>query len=272
MVVFARAKINLGLHVQRRLPSGYHEIESVLLSVPWQDAVEVCLAEGSESSLTQYGPAALAGLPKEENLVWKAYQALAAHNPLPSLAFQVLKCVPAQAGLGGGSSNAVATLKAINAVCALGLAPATLHEIATTLGSDCPFFLHTTPMLATGTGTTLSPLQVELAGWWIVILHPGQGMSTQEAYQSITPRLRATHWQEVLSSPVEEWKQFLHNDFEAAVREKLPLVGRYLDALHTLGASHAALSGSGSAVYGLFRQEPRRAALPEAPYRFIGQL
>ena len=279
MVVFAPAKINLGLHVMGRLPNGYHEIETLLYPIPWQDAVEVVLSERADSedfTISQYGPTEVKGLPAKENLVYKAYALIAKDFELPKLDFHVLKTVPSQAGLGGGSSDAVAALMAVNQLCELKLSHDQLRVYASQIGSDCPFFVEAKPTLASGTGITLTPFELSLKGVHIAVLHPGVGMSTAEAYASITPKTAEMPLSEALARPKSEWREALINNFQVPVSQKLPQIQTLIDFLYEKGAWYAAMSGSGSAVFGLFDESPPFRSgdnpIPEVVHSFVGTL
>lgn len=279
MVVFAPAKINLGLNVIERLPSGYHAIETLLYPIPWRDAVEVVVSqnlEAEEISISQYGPTAVRGLAVEDNLIYKAYALLAQDFKLPNLDFHVLKRVPSQAGLGGGSSDAVAALKAINELCQLQLNTSKLKEYASKIGSDCPFFVEGVPTFASGTGTILEPFALSLKGVHVAVIHPGVGMSTAEAYAGITPKRPELPLREVLALPGEQWQEALVNDFQESVTRKLPQVDLLISFLKESGAWYTAMSGSGSAVFGLFDSPPpfRSGDKPnsEVAHSFVGVL
>jgi len=279
MVVFAPAKINLGLHVLGRLPNGYHEIETLLDPLPWKDAVEVVLSERTDSedvTITQYGPTAVDGLSIKDNLIYKAYALLAKDFSLPKLDFHVLKTVPSQAGLGGGSSDAVAALKAVNQLCELKLSHDQLRVYASQIGSDCPFFVEAKPTIASGTGTTLTPFELSLKGVHIAVLHPGVGMSTAEAYSTITPKAPELSLSETLVLPRSKWRKAVVNDFQGTVAQKLPQIQTLIDFLYEMGAWYAAMSGSGSAVFGLFDESPPFRSgdkpIPEIVHSFVGIL
>jgi 4-diphosphocytidyl-2-C-methyl-D-erythritol kinase len=164
------------------------------------------------------------------------------------------KVIPAGAGLGGGSSDAAHALRLLNQVCNLQLENEQLQRYAAQLGSDCSFFLQNRAMIGTGRGEQLQPVEISLAGWNIVILKPQIHVSTAEAYAHVKPAIPQNPLSEVLSLPVDQWKNRLINDFEYTVFEKYPVISMLKQRLYTLGASYASMTGSGAAVFGLFEK------------------
>lgn len=139
------------------------------------------------------------------------------------------------------------------------------------LGSDTVFFLYDTPMIGTGRGERLEPVgeMADLRGWWLGLVKPPVGVSTAEAYSLITPRLPEEPLREILRRPVEQWRGRLVNDFQEPLERRLPVLREIREALYDSGAVYAALSGSGSTVFGLFRERPTRSA--EQSRRFAPQ-
>ena len=259
MILHPHAKINLGLRILRRRPDGYHDIESCMLPIGWADqlAVEIA-AEATEDS---YEIAGLAGeLPIERNLVYKAVQLLRAqHSEIPPLQLKLEKLIPTEAGLGGGSADAAYTLLAINELCHLDLSTAQLEAMAGELGSDCPFFIQSRPVLVTGRGERLTPLTMPptLLGKWLLIVKPPIGMSTAEAYRQVTRHPEAEgKLTALLEQPIGQWRELIVNDFESVVFAHYPELAALRDTLYRHGALYAAMSGSGTALYGIFDDNP----------------
>ena len=185
MITFPNAKINLGLDILRRREDGYHDIETVMVPVPWHDVLEIVPAKGEETTLTVTGRHV--DCPPEKNLVMKAYRALEREVSLPPVDIYLRKIIPDGAGLGGGSADASFTLRALNELFALGYNDEQLARVASTLGADCPFFIYNRPMLCTGTGTDMEPIDVDLQGLDILIAKPDVSVPTAAAYSHTTP-------------------------------------------------------------------------------------
>lgn len=251
MLTFPNAKINIGLNIIGRRTDGYHDLSTIMVPVGWKDVLEIVPAKGSKTTLTVSGNAI--DCPSDKNIVMKAYRALNEKIPLPQVDIYLRKVIPAQAGLGGGSADASFTLTTLNRLFALGLTDRELAEIAATIGADCPLFVYNRPMLATGTGTILNPVEIKyLQGRYLLIIKPPFSVSTAEAYANVTPRHPAVGLQELIRKPIESWKDSIVNDFELSLRDRFPQIDRIKSALYGKGALYASLSGSGSAIYGIF--------------------
>ena len=251
MVVFPPAKINLGLRILRKRADGYHDLESCLVPVGWRDILEVI--ESDAFSFQASGLSVAGSI--EENLCVKAYRLLQGDFALPPVQIYLHKIIPMGAGLGGGSADAAFMLRILNELFSLSLDISKLEDYAARLGSDCPFFVHDQPRLAYGTGTTLADISLDLSGKHIVLVYPNVAVATAEAYGSVVPQEPDTLLKEVLEtvSP-EEWKDRVVNDFEKSIFQNHPVLADIKDALYQMGAFYASMSGSGSAVYGLFEQ------------------
>ena len=259
MIIHPHAKINLGLRILRRRPDGYHDIESCMLPIGWADQLTVeIVTEATEDS---YEIAGLAGeLPIERNLIYKAVKLLRArHLEIPPLRLKLEKRIPSEAGLGGGSADAAYALLAINELCHLGLTTAQLETLAGELGSDCPFFIQSRPVLVTGRGEKLTPLTMPSAlhGKWLLVVKPPIGMSTAEAYRQVIRHPEAEgKLATLLERPIGEWRELIVNDFEPVVFAHYPELAALRDKLYHHGALYAAMSGSGTALYALFTDNP----------------
>lgn len=266
MLSFPNAKLNLGLYVTARRPDGYHELATAFVPLPWADALEVLPAPKGQaaSSLTLSGRP-IPGEPAT-NLCLKAYELLRADHPgLPPAQLHLHKIVPIGAGLGGGSADAAFALRAVNEVFALGLATAQLEGYARRLGADCAFFLHNQPQLAHGRGDEFAPLALDLRGTPCLVVYPGLHISTAEAFAGIVPRPPAHPLRAALGQPMAEWPALVFNDFEASLAPRYPVLAALKSRLYAAGATYASLSGSGSAVYGLFPGFSEAPVLPWEP-------
>lgn len=294
MITYPIAKINLGLNVVERRPDGYHNLETVFYPVPICDELEVrplypsLPPTGStptpECSLSLEG-IQIDGDP-QKNLIVKAYQMLKADFPdMPCVRARLKKCIPTQAGMGGGSSDGAYMLVMLNELCQLGLSKEQLKAYAARMGADCAFFIDPQPQYAEGIGERLSPVNTALAPqypslpptgytptpitqkptpnpWHIAIVRPDIPVSTREAYSLITPRKPAMNCRDIVCKPVETWRDVLINDFEEGIFRLHPELGEIKQRLYDLGAVYAAMSGSGSALFGLFR-EPVQLPFPD---------
>lgn len=251
MLTFPNAKLNLGLNITARRPDGFHTLESVFVPLPWCDVLEVLPSPSTETSLT------LTGLPipgdPATNLCRKAYELLKADFPaLPAAHLHLHKIVPIGAGLGGGSADAAFALKALNEVFELNLSAENLEVYARRLGSDCAFFIQNKPALALEKGDVFEEINVNLRGAACLVVYPNLHVSTAEAYARIVPRPPLHPLREALAQPMETWRDTVVNDFEAALAPTYPILADIKQQLYAAGAAYASLSGSGSAVYGLF--------------------
>lgn len=266
MIAFPPAKINLGLRVVRKRDDGFHDLQTIFLAVPFCDILEViadpAAAPGTAPRFSSSGRPVDG--PQEQNICLRAYQLLQRDFPaLPAVQIHLHKILPMGAGLGGGSSDGAHTLLLLNQVAGLGLSPEQLEAYALALGSDCPFFIRGTACYAEGRGERMMPVDLNLQGYTLVLIHPGIHVSTADAFRGIRPTLPDQSLADLIQRPPSEWKGRLVNDFEATIIPLHPEIGRLRDMLYAAGADYASMSGSGSAVYGLF---PGSApALPSLP-------
>jgi len=201
-------------------------------------------------------PKRLVDLEGKENLVLKAFEILSAEFPLPKLNFYLLKNIPMGAGLGGGSSDAAFTLVYLNQVFKLGLGPDQIRQYATKLGSDCAFFVEPRPSLSKGRGEILESFPLDLSTYWIIIIKPRFSISTAEAYSRVFPGPPEYPLEMALKSPISSWKEMIYNDFEKSLFDPYPELKSIKMDLYAKGAVYASLSGSGSALYGIFEKKP----------------
>lgn len=256
MIRFPNAKINLGLNITRRRPDGYHDIETVFYPIGWKDALEIVPSEQLKEGYSYQGSGLHIDCPPEKNLVLKAYTLLNKDFPLPPVDIYLHKVIPFGAGLGGGSSDAASMLLLLNEWANLDLTLDELAVYASKLGADCSFFIYNKPLFAHGIGNLFEPVEVSLAGYYLVLVKPPVFVSTAEAYAAVNPTLPEVSLKELLKMPVEEWKGRVVNDFEKSVIERYPLIREIKEQLYSTGALYASMSGSGSSVYAIFTQEP----------------
>lgn len=247
----AHAKINLGLQILDRRPDGYHEIETAFVYIDWRDTLRFKRADNTRLMVEGLD------IPNnEDNLVNKAIAALRNFGLKGHFHIHLQKRIPLGAGLGGGSSDAAATLRLLAKIEALNISESDLLEAASSIGADVPFFLTDQPAIGRGLGTDLSPKDCQPDAW-ILTVYPNEHSNTAEAYRYCTPRDDHEFDVEQILDEFEydEWQIFLQNDLEASVIPRISQVGHLKDELLQWGAYYASMSGSGSAVYGLFDQE-----------------
>ena len=252
MIRFPNCKINLGLHILEKLPDGYHRIETVFYPLGLSDILEINPSASGNSLLTISG-LEIPGDTKE-NLCFRVWQLLKEDYGIPAAEMHLHKIIPTGAGLGGGSADAAFSLAMLNDLFETGIPNGKLITLAARLGMDCPYFLMNTPALGTGKGEILTPISLSLKGMHIVLVKPGIHVSSAEAYAGVIPLPRTVTLTELIRRPIEEWKQLLENDFEESVFQKYPEISIIKEELYAKGAVYASMSGSGSAVYGIFRK------------------
>jgi len=259
MITFPIAKINLGLNVVERRPDGYHNLETVFYPVNIKDALELTMmntkfpspvdCDIKVSNLNVEGD-------EQRNLVVRAYQLLKCDFPqMPRVHAHLYKVIPTQAGMGGGSSDCAYTIRLLNEMFTLGLTEQRMIDYAAQLGADCAFFILSRPSYAEGIGERLVPVSLDLSSYYIGVVRPDIPVSTREAFSLIKPVKPAKCCRDVVLQPIETWRDELSNDFEQSVFALHPEIEAIKQRLYNLGAVYAAMSGSGSAVFGIF-QDP----------------
>lgn len=252
MVVFPNAKINIGLRIVKRRNDGYHELETVFYPLPFTDALEIIRSPVNGTTQFYSSGLTIAG-DQADNLCIKAYNLLKRdYAQLPSVKIHLHKAIPSGAGLGGGSADASFTLKTLNTLGGLNLTVEQLLDYSLQLGSDCPFFIINKPAYATGRGEQLEPISLDLSVYGFVIVNPGIHVPTGAAFSWLTPAKPDVSLKELINLPITEWKGRITNDFEEAVGMRYPQIIEIKNQLYTAGAVYAAMSGSGSTVYGIF--------------------
>ncbi|MCC6600692.1 MAG: 4-(cytidine 5'-diphospho)-2-C-methyl-D-erythritol kinase [Crocinitomicaceae bacterium] len=255
MILFPHCKINLGLSVTAKRSDGYHNIESIFLPVfKINDILEVIFSEDDLFHLTLTGTR-ISGK-KEENSCYKAWLLLHHEKKIGGVKCHLHKIIPAGAGLGGGSADGAFMLKALNELFALNLSTVELKSYALRIGSDCPFFIDLKPSFVSGRGEVLSPVEADFSNIFIVLVHPGIHLSTSDAFSMLNPGPASFDLRKIGGIDKRQWREKIKNDFEDPVIKKFPAIGKIKIQLYEAGAFYSAMSGSGSAVYGLFDSDP----------------
>ena len=251
MICFPNSKINIGLNITEKRSDGYHNLETIFYPIDLCDALEFVTDEDTKFTCSGLQ---IEGNPNN-NLIIKAYDLLSKEFDLPNLNIHLHKMIPMGAGLGGGSADAAFMLKMINDEFKLGLSSIELQKRAVKLGADCAFFIENQPTLAKGIGNIFEPTCVNLGGYHIVLVKPNVHVSTAEAYGGCNPQRWKTPLEEVIKLPISEWKHHIYNDFEKTVFVAHPELADIKEMLYKKGAIYAAMSGSGSTIYGIFEKE-----------------
>ena len=258
MITFPCAKINLGLNIVAQRPDGYHELQTVFYPIGLTDALEIKLMSDefpidTPCDLKVYGDAVACD--EQDNLVVKAYKLIARDFKLPRIHAHLYKRIPSQAGLGGGSSDAAYMIRLLDERCRLNMGNAEMERYAAKLGADCAFFVSADPAYATGIGEVLEPADGSdgnLNGYYIGVVKPDVAISTREAYAQITPRMPDHCCRDIVRQPIATWRDQLTNDFEGPIFGRHPLLADIKQQLYDMGALYAQMSGSGSAIFGIF--------------------
>lgn len=265
MITFPIAKVNLGLNVVERRADGYHNLQTVFYPVGIKDALEVTPMDDTFPSevdcdikVTNIN---IEG-DEQKNLVVRAYNLLKKDFPsLPRLHAHLYKGIPTQAGMGGGSSDASAMLVLLNKLFGLRLSEQQLIQYAAQLGADCAFFIMNRPAYAEGIGDQLTPINLSLKGYHMAVVRPDIPVSTKQAYARITPQMPRKCCKDIVMQPVDTWKDELVNDFEQGIFAIHPELESIKQKIYEEGAVYAAMSGSGSALFGLFKETRNLAAV-----------
>lgn len=267
MVLFPNCKINLGLRVTGKRPDGYHDLETIFFPVPLRDAAEIITFPSRKEHIEPFELTvtgiAVPGEPSS-NLCTKAWQLIKNDFPeIPSVRMHLHKSIPIGGGLGGGSSDGAFTLMLLNEELKLGLNTKKLMDYALKLGSDCPFFILNKPCFATGRGEIMEEINVDLAGYYFVVINPGIHISTAEAFSTLTEFGHSSgSLKNIIAAPINTWKENLVNDFEEPLFKKHPLLKEIRDQLYEAGATYASMTGTGSSVYGIFFNSKKTGNLP----------
>ncbi len=253
MLVFPNAKINLGLNIVEKRSDGFHNIETIMLDVSLCDILEFVPAYSlQKNKLNITGLSIDSSI--EDNLLSKSYNLLANDYNLPALNIHLHKIIPFGAGLGGGSSDAAFFMKALNDEFSLGISSEDLSELSSEIGSDCPFFFNNKAAFVSGRGDVIQAIDFSLSGYYLVIVFPGIKVNTKEAYSRVAPVKPKKQLVELIKMPIDNWKNNISNDFETSVFSVYPEIKLIKENLYSLGAVYASMTGSGAAVFGIFKQ------------------
>ena len=268
MIAFPHAKINLGLSITSKRPDGFHNLETIFYPIPLREVVEIV-----PSPEPRFVPTGLEVPGKGvDNLVMRAYQLLKKNFPKTGpLDIHLHKAIPLGSGLGGGSSDAAAVLQLINRYFNLEISSSRLYGYALELGSDCPFFMQSSPCFASGRGEILEPVSLDLSGYSLLLIHPEIRIETAWAFSAVKPGAPSSNLKKSILGPVESWVATIRNDFEEPVFQVHPSLQKIKKKLYAAGALYASMTGSGSTIYGVFK----KGALPvidveNAKQTFIG--
>lgn len=266
MIAFPNAKINIGLNIIHRRDDGYHDLETVFYPIRIYDALEIVPAATLEFTTSGLGiPGNL-----QDNLCIKGYYLLKKDFDLPPVNIHLHKHIPIGAGLGGGSADAAFFIGLLNTEFSLGLSADQMRAYASQLGADCAFFVESKPVFAFEKGDRFELVDLDLSGYHLVLVMPSEHVSTSEAYRGVKPKPAETSLKELITRPMTEWKNFIHNDFEETIFKNHPVIRGVKAALYQAGALYACMSGSGASVFGIFRQQPDLSELEKDCQVFYG--
>lgn len=253
MILYPTCKINLGLHILNKRNDGFHELDTCMLEVPLYDILEIIPSENFEFSTSGME------IPGESNnnLCVKAFHLIQEKHEIPNIKLHLHKQIPMGGGLGGGSSDGTFVLKMLNSLFQLNLTNSQLEEYASLLGSDCAFFVKGGAQIAKGRGEILTPIELDLKGYYIKIVNIGIHISTKEAYAGVEFQQHRNSISEIITRNISDWKTVLRNDFEISVFKNYPLLKELKENLYLEGAVYASMSGSGSTMFAIFNEEPK---------------
>jgi 4-diphosphocytidyl-2-C-methyl-D-erythritol kinase len=257
MVVYPNCKINIGLRILNKRSDGYHNIESVFYPVRVCDILEITPQGANlENNITFKSTGIAIPGAADENICVKAYRLINQDYALPAIDVHLHKQIPIGAGLGGGSADAAFFIKALNEFEELNLSFGEMHHYAKQIGSDCSFFINNKPALALQKGEVLEPVNLSLKGLYLIIVYPNIHISTAMAYSGVIPSALGESIEDLIEQPIHLWKDTIFNAFEAGIVKEFPEIGTIKNELYALGAQYASMTGSGSAVYGIFETKP----------------
>jgi 4-diphosphocytidyl-2-C-methyl-D-erythritol kinase len=254
MITFPNAKINIGLNITERRTDGYHNIETIFYPISLSDVLEIEESKNKNYTLIIKGLELDSNI--DNNLITKAYNLFKKEFDIPAVNVHFEKIIPFGAGLGGGSADAAFMLKSLNEIFKLQISDDTLEKYASQIGADCPFFIKNKPVFASGTGNKFTNINFSLKGYYITLIKPNIYIPTKEAYSGVKPQKSAYSLKNIITEKsIAEWKNYVQNDFEKTVFSKFPLIGKIKNELYNRGALYASMSGSGSSVYGIFKEQ-----------------
>jgi 4-diphosphocytidyl-2-C-methyl-D-erythritol kinase len=256
MVIFPKAKINIGLRITGKRADGFHNLETIFYPVCLCDAIEFAVPLHPQKNDKLEVTGVFSDPDPSSNLVIKAVRKIREISDIPFLNIHLHKAIPVGAGLGGGSSDAACILRSLNRHFNLEIASEKLKEISLELGSDCPFFIESNPSFARGRGEILQPVRTLPSGLYLIMANPGLHINTAEAYRAINPGQPETNLQELYDLDISMWKDLIVNDFEGPIFRKYHQIAELKTRFYEMGALYSSMSGSGSTVYGIFNKLP----------------
>ncbi len=270
MICFPNAKINLGLNIISKRVDGFHNIETIFYPLALTDILEFIETDKNQTQIKMSGISL--DIPDNQNICIKAYELLSQDFDLAPLEIFLHKIIPSGAGLGGGSSDAAFFIKYLNTYFKLGLSEYQLENYAAQIGSDCAFFIRNKPVFASGKGEVFEKIELDLSNYFIYLVKPDVFVGTQEAYSSVKPTIPDVSIKELVNGPIEEWKDLIFNDFERSVFKIHPQLNQIKENLYENGAIYASMSGSGSSIYGIFKNEPQKITNFAKHFNWISKL
>lgn len=256
MLCFPNAKINIGLNIVEKRADGFHNIETIFYPIPLTDGLEIIRSDAKNYRFSSSGIPI--HIPDEDNIVCKAFELIRSQYKIPSTAIHLHKNIPFGAGLGGGSADAAFMIKMLNTQYSLNIPIKEMESLAGKIGSDCPFFIQNKPVFAEGKGDVFSTCQIDLSGYHILLIKPDIHIGTPEAYANTTPAIPAQSLLTLTKEPIENWKNSIVNDFENSIFPNHPKLADIKSELYDMGAVYASMSGSGSSIFGLFKEKPNQ--------------
>lgn len=268
MLIFSNAKINIGLNITEKRNDGFHNIETIFYPIPLHDIIEFVV--NKESNKLEFSNSGIkVDADNKHNLIVKAYELLKKDYDLPPLKIHLHKKIPMGAGLGGGSSNASFILSGLNKYFCLDIKDNELENYASKLGSDCAFFIKNKPVFAQETGNIFKPVSIDLKGYYLVLIKPEIHSSTQEAYGGVKPHFPEKRLMQSIINKPDLWKDNVINDFEKNIFKLYPEIKALKENLYKTGAIYASMSGSGSSVFGIFKENPKPLKLFNNYFSFV---
>ncbi len=261
MLSYPNAKINIGLNITEKRSDGFHDIISVFHPINWSDALEI-IPSKSKSKFHSTG-VPIPGNAKD-NLCLKAHRILQEAFDIPNVEIHLHKLIPIGAGLGGGSADAAFTLKMLNELFTLNIESESLLNYARQLGSDCAFFINNHSVLATEKGDVFQDISIDLNNYHLLVVNPQIHIGTTEAYSGIIPKHSSLdQFKQDISQGLDHWKKTIMNDFEDSIFPSHNEIKDLKETLYQMGASYAAMTGSGSTVYGFFKNRTKTTPIPK---------
>ncbi|MDQ3191453.1 MAG: 4-(cytidine 5'-diphospho)-2-C-methyl-D-erythritol kinase [Bacteroidota bacterium] len=258
MIVFPNAKINIGLHIVEKREDGFHNIETMFYPIGLSDVLEVIENKNPKGNSVEFSTSGI-DIPgkAEENICIKIFEKIKQDYDLPAIKIHLHKIIPIGAGLGGGSSDAAFFIKAIDSLFKLELSEDKKFLYSEFAGSDCSFFIKNKTAFAEGKGEIILPLPIDLNDYYLVLLNPQIHISTAEAYSGVTTAIPQKSLKELIAeTSIENWRGVIKNDFEKHIFKKHPVLNDIKENLYSSNAVYASMSGSGSSMYGIFRNKP----------------